>query len=398
MLNRKLHILPVLTLTFVLSIFNTVYADEVSDKSLTDEIGLKEFRVSYTTLWKSDLINIGKLKNRTIYFQESIPAVIDIEEKESNNLYSIDWKSSDIWRNKFEEHCSLLTKDKATEENLVYQYELAGYLWRTKKLDMYDLKKVLYELEYTYLNFGIFKDKNVYLAKFQKENYQENWNLGTYDKYLESIWGYGNLGNPYNYKSSHSGEMVLATAYAVAESWTKGTSGEKLRYSQETYSIYSSQISDKVFQVRPDCTGFCYTILKELGCTIIDSESCKDGFYSGRMVNMCKSGEMETDPNLMVLPFNVNSLKPGDIMVTSKTETLTKWNTQESYGAREGHAEVFVGFPDENDKSVIDVWNWGSTNSVNNNFPVNAETFLPQRKHHPYNYTYIIRYIGGERH
>lgn len=393
---KKLYILPVLTMTFILSIFNVSYADD--GNSLTNEVGLKEFKVTYTNSWKSDLVETGKLRNRTIYYQASISPDIMLGKTDDKKSYSVDWKTSDLWRQEFEEHCRLVTKDKASEDSLVFQYEFAGYLWRTHKLDMYDLKKVLYELEYTYSNLGINIDKNVYLAKFQQENYQENWNLGTYDKYLESIWGYGNLGNPYNYKATHSGEMVLATAYAVAESWTKGTSGEPLRYSQTSFSMYSSRISDKVFKVRPDCTGFCYTILKELGCTIIDSESCEDGFYSGRMINMCKSGEMETDPNLLVLPFNVNSLRPGDIMVTSKTETLTRWGTQEYYSSREGHAEVFVGFPDENDKSIIDVWNWGSTNSVNNNFPVNAEVFIPQRKHHPYNYTYIIRYIGGERH
>lgn len=375
--------------------FNTVvYASPESNLIETD---LLEIDVDLKGLQEQEFINKAREMNAPVYSQSSVEAKVLVNTlgHVSSNLESqLNTEYYDLYKR----HCEKVTAENATLSGLNETYNQVGYLWKTNKIDMFTFKQILCMLEYTYEQVGVYSDKNEYLRLYQNELYQHSWDEGVYDEYMASILGYGNLGNPYSYTTTPSGDMVLATAYAVADSWTKGTSGEQLRYSQSQWSVYDSVISDKVFKVRPDCTGFCYTVLKELGCTIVDSELLCEGFYSGSMVEMCKNGEFESDPTIKVLPFDVNLLQPGDIMVASKTERLTQWGTTEPYNRREGHAEIFVGFPDENDKSLIDVWNWGSRDTVNTNFPQDAETFTPQRKHHPYNYNYIIRYVGGTRH
>jgi hypothetical protein len=366
----------------------TSYADVNSSLHNT---GLFTLEVELKELQEKEFNNKVTIMNTPIYVQEKVASVKTLSTSVEK---SINTQLNTEFYDFYKKHCESLTEDTATLESLTDAYNKVGYLWKTEKIDMFTFKQILSMLEYTYNKYGVYSDKNEYLRLYQNEFYQHSWEDGIYDKYMASILGYGNLGNPYGYKATVSGDMVLA----VADSWTKGTSGEKLRYSQTQESLYTSVISDKQFIVRPDCTGFCYTVLKELGCTVIDSETLNEGFYSGSMVRMCRSGEFETDPNIQVLPFDVNILQAGDIMVTAKTERLTKWGTTEAYDGVEGHAEIFVGFPDENDKSVIDVWNWGSYSAVENNFPVDAESFTPQRKHPSYNYTYIVRYIGGTRH
>lgn len=378
---------------------NSVYANptDISGRSYeqTEKVSFIDIELSLKEVQKKEFMEGIKILNTPSYTQEEIKSVVTTNKTYVSGVSNT--TSSDIYT-MFKNHCSLVNNDNASIEILESKYQQAGYLWKSEKIDMYTFNQILTMLEYTYKQYGVESDKNDYLKVYLNECYQHSWEVGIYDDYMSSIYGYGSLGNPYGYKATPSGDMVLATAYAVADSWTKGTSGESLRYSQTKMSMYDSAISDKVFLIRPDCTGFCYTILKELGCKVVDTMTIRDGFYSGSMVQMCRNGVFESDPTIKVIPFDVNQLEPGDIMVTAKTERLTRWGTTESYSGVEGHAEIFVGFPDENNKTIIDVWNWGSSDGVNRNFPVESEVFIPQRKAHPYNYTYIIRYIGGTRH
>lgn len=404
--HNKILTLIALSVAVVTHPVYTSYADEtnvrvdVNEVEELESVGLLRLEEGLESNYrKSQEIIIDKViqLHTPVYIQSKIDSTV--QKADNENIFTGKMtQSSEKFYNFYKKHCDALTEETATLENLDAAYRQAGYLWETEKLDMFTFKQILCMLEYSYKEYGVIKDKNEYLKEYQNNYYQYAWDSGVYDEYIASMWGYGSLGNPYGYKTTPNGDMVLATAYAVADSWTKGTSGEVLRYSQTSTSIYNSVISDKVFRVRPDCTGYCYTILKELGCTVIDSESLYEGFYSGSMVRMCRTGEMESDPNLKVLPFNVEDLEPGDIMVAAASDRLTRWGTTEPFYESHGHAEIFVGFPDENDHSMIDVWNWGSKENVNRNFPLDAEYFVPQRKHHPYNYTYIIRYIGGTRH
>lgn len=375
------------------------YATELTDSSTYEIKGTGICDLGDDLITTNRVIKIREAirLNTPVYVQSRVEPSVQVADNENVYTGKMTQGSEKIY-NFYKDHCNALTAETATLENLDAAYRKVGYLWQTEKLDMFTFKQILCMLEYSYKEFGVYKDKNDYLREYQNNYYQYAWDTGVYDEYIASMWGYGSLGNPYGYKTTPNGDMVLATAYAVADSWSKGASGEVLRYSQTNTSIYNSVISDRVFRVRPDCTGFCYTVLRELGCTIVDSGRLCEGFYSGSMVSMCRSGEMETDPNLQVYPFDVEILQPGDIMVAAKTDRLTRWGTTEDFPESHGHAEIFVGFPDENNHSVVDVWNWGSDSTVNNNFPLDQEVYYPQRKSPSYNYTYIIRYVGGTRH
>lgn len=318
--------------------------------------------------------------------EEAQPVIMALPQTDSSGYYSI-----------YKEHCSNLSSTTATTENLINAYSRAGYLYESESIDAYTFRQILNMLEYSYSQYGVYVAKDEYLKASMNAYYEHSWDRTSYSDYISTLFGYGNLGNPYGYNATPSGEILLATAYAVGSSWARGEStNTPTRYDQGAFPLYTSVISNKQFTVRPDCTGFCYTILKELDCQSVDAVDADGIFYSGSMVTACENGTFAADPNLEVLPFEVEALQPGDIMVTSDAKTVNFWGSDRKYG-RNGHAEIFVGFPDENNHSIIDVWNWGGRSVVEKNWPINQETYIPERKAPTYNFSYIIRYVGGSK-
>ena len=330
-------------------------------------------------------------QNKTVHAQEAMFTENTIVTNSAILKAFVD--TDNDYYNKYKEHCENLDINTATEDNLMGAYARAGYLYETEKIDAYTFRQILNMLEYSYSQFGVYVSKDSYLESYMNAYYMHSMDRGVYQDYISTILGYGSLGNPYHYDATTSGEVLLATAYAVASSWARGEStAEPLRYSQSQSPMYTSPITGEQFEVRPDCTGFCYTVLRELGVQVdlIDSGI----FWSGSLVDACDAGALDADPLVEVIPFSVDELQPGDIMVTSWDKTVKVWNGDAIYGSH-GHAEIFVGFPDENNRNIIDVWNWGGHDVVNKNWPVNQDVYTPERKTPSYNYSYIIRYVGG---
>lgn len=372
------------------------YADEVKSEVDAVRVGavLTDLNVSsLTSQYKEVKTLAATQQNAAVYTQDAVE-ISSSEIAEAATLKAFINNETNDYYNIYKEHCKNLDVNTATEENLINAYARAGYLYETEKIDVYTFRQILNMLEYSYSQFMVYVSKDSYLQSYMNAYYQHSWDKGVYQDYVSTVLGYGNLGNPYGYNATASGEALLATAYAVGSSWARGESTSyPLRYSQTSFPLYTSVISNQQFTVRPDCTGFCYTVLKELGCQSADAVD--DGiFYSGSMVTACEDGTFEADPNLEVIPFAVEELQPGDIMVTSHAKSITSWNSDAPHSSQ-GHAEIFVGFPDPNNHSTIDVWNWGGRSVVEANWPTNQETYIPERKSPSYKFSYIIRYVGG---
>lgn len=269
-----------------------------------------------------------------------------------------------------------------------------------------DYEECIRSIARKFNGYSIPFDKDLYIHKGAYQSYIADLTSGRYNNLVDILKAERGLSVPSNKILTSSQALVLEMTRHTGVRWASGlgiANNEPLRYSQTKYTSYTSDITGDTFSIRPDCSGFVYTILRELGCDRVKYRHAGDGYNTQSLVDLCSSGELSLDPRIKVIPFNVNELKPGDIMVASVDERLTRWGTNTPYvnsegnPIRKGHTEVFIEWASpeaEEAKTTMYVYSWGSTSQVNAQF-VDADTYKPLLKNNPYNYTYIIRFIGG---
>lgn len=246
--------------------------------------------------------------------------------------------------------------------------------------------------------FGVPIDYEYYYENGVGQDYAQQLSNGDVRQLYDKLRDGGYL--PTYPTLSKSESLMLGLAQYTACRWANGQGvqdGLRLRYSQALQVNYLSDLTNKNYMIRADCSGLIYTLLNEIGCRGVVDKAIS-GFNTQTMVNLCKNGVLDSDPRIEVLDFNADRLRSGDIVVTSVDEPLTKFGTSDPYVGedgipiRKGHTEVFIGWANRDLNETV-VWSWGSNQQVESEFT--GEKAVPLVKSNAFNYSYIIRFMGG---
>lgn len=342
------------------------------------------------------------------------------------------------WQSQSEQELAALTIENVEQYSAYEMCEKYLNLLERKEITLEQYNRIIRNIDTKYRQLGKTFDSSVYLHKGEYQNYMTELQSGKYDNLVKTLSAKRSVSVPKGMDITSSQALILEMAKHVGTRWAngEGVSGEQnLRYSQTNYPEYTSDITGETYTVRTDCSGFVYTLLRELGCSYFQDSSSVPNTQT--FTRLCGDGTLSLDPRLVVLPFDINSLQPGDIMVASKNERLTRWGTNEplltasGLPIRRGHTEVFVKWAnqqpaellqavdgshpgsqtstqqvsiassaeasrsqDTDDKRVMEVYSWGSTSQVERSFTDKTQ-YIPLESAKDYNYTYIIRFIGG---
>lgn len=149
-------------------------------------------------------------------------------------------------------------------------------------------------------------------------------------------------------------------------------------YNQEVTHSYDPGLDIRMcvdditsYHIRPDCSGFIGTVLREYGVSLFQTDAFKDvntgtnGIDAIGTTFMVEHIEdMKNDPKLEILDFDINNLQAGDIMLRMPGQN----------GYKTGHTEIYIG-PVNLNKALevgdeIQVVNWGSNKALYSYFPI----------------------------
>lgn len=131
------------------------------------------------------------------------------------------------------------------------------------------------------------------------------------------------------------------------------------------------------YKIRPDCSGFVGTVLREYGIKLFQEQAFQDIMSEARGISdigttfmVAHIDDLKKDPKLEVLDFDINILQDGDIMIRMPGQN----------GYKGGHVEVFIG-PESSvtagtDLTTVDmqIVNWGSRDDLSRLFPIESRT------------------------
>lgn len=228
------------------------------------------------------------------------------------------------------------------------------------EISLSDYTTIINKISTKFSSLGMPFDKSTYLYKGQYRQYMTELKSGKYDNLVKTLASENQASIPKGLELTSSQKLILEMAKHVGSRWANGigiSGGTNLRYSQTMYPKYTSDLTGETYTVRPDCSGFIYTVLRELGCTEFQNYSSVPNTQT--FTGLAGSGELALDPRLEVIPFSPEALQPGDIMVASKNERLTCWGTNipyvtaDGYPIRKGHTEIFVRWVDPNASHTV---------------------------------------------